>query len=189
MGNGYGRPFPLGSPMVANSLPQPKQTTCGLSVARVDYNALSRWILAMDTELRTRYELAEYLIEDDPPIRFEIGVAHQGLGLLLISFGVEEAVWLTAYNPKGQRRDEEANLDDQMRLLGQIEDARLNYFVGHSMDASGDWYEPSYLVLGLTEAEGMRLGRDFGQLAIIGVDAEGSTRLIDLEHESAAPAD
>jgi hypothetical protein len=103
------------------------------------------------------------------------------LGLLLLSFGVEEAIWLTAYNPGSQRRDEEENLDDQMRLLSQIEAARLNYFVGHSMDQDGDWYEPSYLVLGLNQEEGVRLGQAFGQVAVVSINIEGTPRLISTE--------
>jgi len=135
----------------------------------------------MDQDLRARYQSSEYVIEDDPPIRFEIDETHQGLGLLLLSFGVEEAIWLTAYNPGSQRRDEGENLDDQMRLLSQIEAARLNYFVGHSMDQHGDWYEPSYLVLGLNREEGVRLGQAFGQVAVIRIDVEGTPRLISTE--------
>ena len=40
----------------------------------------------MDQDLRARYQSSEYVIEDDPPIRFEIDETHQGLGLL----GIEE---------------------------------------------------------------------------------------------------
>ena len=119
------------------------------------------------TKLYEAYRTAEYYIEDDPPIRFEIGQPHQGLALLLMSFDVQQAVWITAYNPGSQLQSEDGNLTNQMQLLERIEAMRLNYFVGHSCDKAGEWFEPGYLVLGMGEEIGVDLGRDFGQHAVV----------------------
>ena len=123
------------------------------------------------------YRTAEYYIEDDPPIRFEIDQPHQGLALLLMSFDVEQAVWITAYNPGSQPHSEDDNLTNQMQLLERIETMRLNYFVGHSCDAAGDWFEPGYLVLGMDETVGIELGREFGQHAVVFIQPSGEPKL------------
>ena len=129
------------------------------------------------TKLDDAYRTAEYYIEDDPPIRFEIGQPHQGLALLLMSFDVQQAVWITAYNPGSQLQSEDGNLTNQMQLLERIEAMRLNYFVGHSCDKAGEWFEPGYLVLGMGEEIGVDLGRDFGQHAVVAIGPCGEPRL------------
>jgi len=133
--------------------------------------------MAQGTELDEAYRTAEYYIEDDPPIRFEIDQPHQGLALLLMSFDVEHAVWITAYNPGSQLQSGDDNLTNQMQLLERIEAMRLNYFVGHSCDKSGEWFEPGYLVLGMDEEIGVDLGRDFGQYAVVAIGLSGEPRL------------
>ena len=133
--------------------------------------------MAQEPELDEAYRTAEYYIEDDPPIRFEIDQPHQGLALLLMSFDVEQAVWITAYNPGSQPHSEDDNLTNQMQLLERIETMRLNYFVGHSCDAAGDWFEPGYLVLGMDEAVGIELGREFGQHAVVFIQPSGEPKL------------
>ena len=129
------------------------------------------------TKLEDAYRTAEYYIEDDPPSRFEIGQPHQGLALLLMSFEVQQAVWITAYNPGSQLQSEDGNLTNQMQLLERIEAMRLNYFVGHSCDKAGEWFEPGYLVLGMSEEIGVDLGRDFGQYAVVAIGPSGEPRL------------
>ena len=133
--------------------------------------------MARVTDLDDAYRTAEYYIEDDPPIRFEIGQPHQGLALLLMSFDVQQAVWITAYNPGSQLQSEDGNLTNQMQLLERIEAMRLNYFVGHSCDKAGEWLEPGYLVLGMDEEIGVDLGRDFGQHAVVAIGPSGEPRL------------
>ena len=133
--------------------------------------------MAQGTELDEAYRAAEYYIEDDPPIRFEIDQPHQGLALLLMSFDVEHAVWITAYNPGSQLQSGDDNLTNQMQLLERIEAMRLNYFVGHSCDESGEWFEPGYLVLGMDEEIGVDLGRDFGQYAVVAIGPSGEPKL------------
>jgi len=133
--------------------------------------------MAQGTKLDEAYRTAEYYIEDDPPIRFEIDQPHQGLALLLMSFDVEQAVWITAYNPGSQLQSGDDNLTNQMQLLERIEAMRLNYFVGHSCDKAGEWFEPGYLVLGMDEEIGVDLGRDFGQYAVVAIGLSGEPRL------------
>jgi hypothetical protein len=146
-------------------------------------NRMERLVaMAQEPELYEAYRMAEYYIEDDPPIRFEIDQPHQGLALLLMSFDVEQAVWITAYNPGSQPHSEDDNLTNQMQLLERIETMRLNYFVGHSCDATGDWFEPGYLVLGMDETVGIELGREFGQHAVVFILPSGEPKLRRIAH-------
>ena len=92
---------------------------------------------------------------------FDLRLINRTRLALLLIFDVEQAVWITAYNPGSQLHSEDDNLTNQMQLLERIETMRLNYFVGHSCDAAGDWFEPGYLVLGMDETVGIELGREF----------------------------
>jgi len=121
---------------------------------------------------------ADYVVLDDQPIVFKVGEPHQGLALLLASFGAVNAVMLTAYNPQGQRRSDEENLDRQMQLLDRIETARLNYFVGRGESSDHAWVEDSYLIFDLDRDTAMKWALAFDQAAWLFVPADGCAELV-----------
>ena len=122
---------------------------------------------------RTIYETADYVIDDDPPIVFQIGVSHQGLALLLASFNAQSACLISASNPLGQKLTEDENLDRRMQLLSKIEHARLNYFVARHENAVQSWAQDCYLVFDLDAQVASRWAQEFDQLAWVDIPPNG----------------
>jgi hypothetical protein len=136
----------------------------------------------VDSALLGAYQAADYVVLDDPPIVFQIGVEHQGLSLLLLSFGAESASFLTAWNPRSGPLSADENLDRQMRLLDLIESERLNYFVGRGESSDGNWAEDSYLIFDLDPKTAMEWARAFEQNAWVWVPALGAAELVITEY-------
>jgi len=127
---------------------------------------------------RTIYETADYVIDDDPPIVFQIGVSHQGLALLLASFNAQSACLISASNPLGQKLTEDENLDRRMQLLSKIEHARLNYFVARHENAVQSWAQDCYLVFDLDAQVASRWAQEFDQLAWVDIPSNGCASVI-----------
>ena len=127
---------------------------------------------------RTIYETADYVINDDPPIVFQIGVSHQGLALLLASFNAQTACLIASSNPLGRILIEDENLDRRMQLLSKIEHARLNYFVAQIENAAHGWAQDSYLIFDLAAEDASRWAREFDQFAWIDIPPNGCARVI-----------
>ena len=127
---------------------------------------------------RTIYETADYVIDDDPPIVFQIGVSHQGLALLLASFNAQSACLISASNPLGQKLTEDENLDRRMQLLAKIEHARLNYFVARHENAVQSWAQDCYLVFDLDAQVASRWAQEFDQLAWVDIPPNGCASVI-----------
>ena len=127
---------------------------------------------------RTIYETADYVIDDDPPIVFQIGVSHQGLALLLASFNAQSACLISASNPLGQKLTEDENLDRRMQLLSKIEHARLNYFVARHENAVQSWAQDCYLVFDLDAQVASRWAQEFDQSAWVDIRPNGCASVI-----------
>ena len=127
---------------------------------------------------RTIYETADYVIDDDPPIVFQIGESHQGLALLLASFNAQSACLISASNPLGQKLTEDENLDRRMQLLSKIEHARLNYFVARHENAVQSWAQDCYLVFDLDAQVASRWAQEFDQLAWVDIPPNGCASVI-----------
>lgn len=134
----------------------------------------------LTTELAQRaiYESADYVIDDDPPIVFQIGEVHHGLALLLASFNAQSACLLTAGNPRRQALSDDENLDRRMQLLSKIEQARLNYFVARREDAQPLWAQDCYLIFDLDPLEASLWAQEFDQLAWVDVPVSGCAELV-----------
>lgn len=133
---------------------------------------------SLSPDLIRFYEETDYYVSDDPPLLLKIGRQNDDARILLASFGVETAAFITAWNPHSQQLTEEQNADRQAGLLEAIEQRRLNYFVGWG--EHHEWREYSYLVLGIDLEQATLLGQQFEQNAIVWLDLEGVPRLINL---------
>jgi hypothetical protein len=76
--------------------------------------------------------------------------------------------YVTAYNPHGQPAPEPENERAQARLLDELREQGQRFYPGASRGDLGDWPpEPSVLILGITEAEAIRLAAHFRQAALV----------------------
>ena len=133
---------------------------------------------SVSPELIKAYQETDYRIEDDPPLVMRIGERNDGVRILLASFNVESAAFITAWNPHSTQLLLDENYDRQARLLGEIEALHLNYFVGRSEHPFDGWSEDSYLVLGITKDQAMTLARQFDQNAFVWVGINGVPELV-----------
>lgn len=105
------------------------------------------------------------------------GEVSRELATLLAASKSESAAFITAANPGAQRLDEDKN-DARARALRR-RCASLGYDVIPGRGGSAGWgWEDSLLVLGITVAEAQRMGRDFGQDAILATDKDCCVRLL-----------
>jgi len=137
-----------------------------------------RYHSGMDKALQTIYQETLYLVDDDPPLVLRVGERNDGLRILFVSFNVESAAFVTAWNPRSRKLTLDENYDRQTELLEAIEELRLNYFVGTGEHPSGDWYEESFLILGITPEQAAELARQFDQNAYLWIPLSGVPELV-----------
>lgn len=130
------------------------------------------------SELTRTLETMDYIVEDEPPLVLHVGEQNDGLRILLASFGVESAAFLSAWNPDGVLVAIDENLDRQADLLNEIEKLRLNYFVGAAHHPGKDYREENYLVLGISRDQAEELATRFGQPGFVWVDMRGLPELV-----------
>ncbi len=133
---------------------------------------------ALDPELLKAYLETDYFVSDDPPLLLRIGEENDDAKILLASFAVSSAAFLTAWNPGSQQLSDDENDARQAGLLSEIESRRLNYLVGYGQ--RGDWQEYSYLVLGVSKEEARELAETFEQNAFVWLDQSGVPELVTL---------
>lgn len=110
-----------------------------------------------------------------------LGVADAGLAAWMHAAGIVALHILTAYNPHSRRADDAANAAQQAALLTAVRRAGRPCLAGCNV-ADGDWPpEPTCVLLDAPAAEARALGREFGQDAIVGVDADGRAGVIWLD--------
>lgn len=95
------------------------------------------------------------------------------------AFGVMCSAYLTAWNPRSEPRSREENEAAQARLEAEVTAAGYPFLRGVGVDPSGEWPgEPSVLVLGISGDEAQRLGRAYGQNAIVVAGRDAVANLV-----------
>ena len=103
------------------------------------------------------------------------------------AFGVTCSAYITAWNPRSEVMSREQNEAAQARLEAEVQAAGLECLRGIGVDPSGPWPgEPSVLVLGISTDDAMRLGREYGQNAIVLVGRDAVPRLTMIRREADA---
>ena len=107
---------------------------------------------------------------DDEEVVLTVGGSVPDLGWAALAHVV------TAWNP-GREAAADANGAANRRLGGVLADTGLEVRAATGESPDGSWVEESFVIVGLTRAQAVRIGRDFGQLAIFEIDRE-AVRLI-----------
>lgn len=109
-----------------------------------------------------------YVLSGDGSFSLRIGLRSDPLLQLYADTRLRHGLFITAYNPFGQRQPDDAN-DDAHARLGE----KLRFLTDHVFEAvgrgiSGDWPgEKSYLALGIDRQTARELGLGVRQDAVV----------------------
>jgi hypothetical protein len=132
------------------------------------------------TELEAAYRATDYCVAfPDTPFTLRINEPSPAVDALLEQYAAEHWAYLTACNPDSRQLKGDENDRRQSELEQRLSDAGYVYFPGAGVGATGDWPpEPSFLVLGISEADAADLGRMFGQRAVVVGQRGAAPRLL-----------
>jgi hypothetical protein len=115
-------------------------------------------------------------------LSLRIGEPHAELDFVARRSGARSWGYATAYNPGSSTLSEDENVSRQDGLENAAAEGGFLFFHGEGVGDDGQWFpEPSLLIIGITRAETVALGRRFGQRAIVYGEAGGSPQLIACE--------
>jgi hypothetical protein len=130
-------------------------------------------------ELRARYLDADYLVGGNAAFVLKVDCASSGLLALHRRHGVDCSAFLTACNPRSERRSAAENQHAQRELEALLTQRGYACMPGRGVDPAGQWPdEPSVLALGLPAGEAAELARQFEQNAVLAMAADGVPRLV-----------
>jgi hypothetical protein len=120
-------------------------------------------------ELQRAYLNTTYWVQARPePIGFRIGERNRALDRLLSARQVQHWAFVTAWNPGSRRVRTLHNVARQARLLRELKSQGYKWLDALGQSDGDDWpAEPSVLVFGMHVHQALRLGRRFGQHAVV----------------------
>src|SRR4029077_14063585 len=149
----------------------------------------SRHSASSKESLRTAYEATDYWVDDAPggAFHFRIGERSAQIDGLLAEIGFGDWVYITACNPMSRPLSDEANAGRMIQLETRLRALPCVAYHGRGVGTIGKWPpEPSLLALGLREDQGLELGREFSQAAIVVGSRGEQARLVWAAFESGA---
>lgn len=130
------------------------------------------WAAYRSTEFRAATELG--------PVSIRVGERSELLGRLLGQAGTTTWCFITAWNPASVELTERENRVRNRRLRASLGAVAKQVFAGMGLPAEGAWTpEESFLALGVTRAQAIALGREYGQNAVVWGEQEKPAALLD----------
>lgn len=127
--------------------------------------------MATDERLVAAYRAAAYIVESsEDQAEFVIRCEERSAAVdrLLERHRLNDWAFLTACNPRSQILPAAENAVRMERLHAAIRDLGHPCLPGAGKDTGGQWpAEPSLLILGMAEADAIRLAVEFGQHAVL----------------------
>lgn len=137
--------------------------------------------MPLSPELAAAYENAEYVVFGARDLVLKVGKPSRELDALLEFHGADTAAWVSAANPRGERRSQDANAAAHSALNDLVAAAGYPCYLGEGRDPQGGWpAEPSVLVIGIYRENAVALGRLFEQNAIVFAERGRAPELIAL---------
>ena len=121
------------------------------------------------------------------PFDLQIGRYSEELASLHAVSSVSTSSFITAWNPRSVKQDARWNQEAQARLETELRALGVSMVAGIGEDPCGQWEgEPSVLVLGISRLEAERIGRSYGQNAIVWCGKDAVPELLVLSATSGA---
>ena len=129
------------------------------------------------------YQDADYVVFADREIVLRIGEPSSALDELIGDEGAASAAFITAANPRGEKRSDNENGVANAALQSFVAAAGYPHYWGEGRDPDGGWKEPSFLVIGIYRSNAEALGQLFEQNAIVFAEKGGAPELISISQE------
>lgn len=124
---------------------------------------------------RTTYRVTQA----EPPIDIRIGAPCPALDTLLEKHGARAWAFVTAWNPGSKKLGDAENRNRQGQLEAEVAQGGYVFFRGAGVPDGKDWLpEESMLILGIERDEALRLGRKYGQVAVVCGFSGGTAELV-----------
>ena len=129
-------------------------------------------------DLIEAYESADYVVFAEPELVLKIGEPSARLDALLESEQSSTAAFVTAANPRSEKKSAAENAAALAVLDQVIAAAGYPWRAGEGREPDGSWREPSRLVMGIYRENAEALGRLFGQNAVVFVEKGAAPELL-----------
>lgn len=137
--------------------------------------------MPLSPQLLQAYRNADYVVFAERNIVLRVGERNAALDALMSAQGQASAAFITAANPRGEKRSDAENGAANAALLGAVSGAGHAHYRGEGRDPSGGWSEPSFLVIGISRASAEALAQRFAQNAIVFCELGRAPELVVLE--------
>jgi hypothetical protein len=145
--------------------------------------------MALSDELLRIYRDADYVVFGDRRLVLRVGERNAEFDELLHAEGKTSAAFITAANPRGEKRSDVENGVANAALQSCVAGAGYAHYRGEGREPSGGWSEPSLLVIGISRANAAALARRFEQNAIVFCELGRAAELVVCEKSIAPDGD
>lgn len=133
---------------------------------------------SISKELIAAYTTTDFVVESQPTFTLKVGTHSEGLARLYEKAGVNRACFITAYNPFSVLLTTPHNVARQAELLSDLARLKLKFELGYGQGYDSDRHEPSFLILGITHEDSLKLALKHEQNAFIWCDEEATPKLV-----------
>jgi hypothetical protein len=137
--------------------------------------------MSLTPELIEAYANADYVVFSETQIVLRVGEPSRVLDAMMEAEGAKSAAFITATNPRGEKRSDAENGVANAALQNFVSAAGYPHFWGEGRDPYGSWAEPSFLIIGIFRANAEALGQLFEQNAIVFCELGRAPELVLLE--------
>ena len=142
--------------------------------------------MPLSPELLASYKNADYVVfghqRGSPELVIRIDRVNPALDEILTHNEAASAAFVTACNPRGEKKTYEENEAAAAALRASPALIGYAWFKGEGRDPEGRWpAEPSLLIVGIARKEATQLGEVLNQNAIVFIEKGGKPELIVLE--------
>ncbi len=132
----------------------------------------------MNKKLIEQYRDSDYIVFLEPELVLKVGEPSERLDRLLEVHGAASAAFVTAANPRSEKRSAAENAEAMGALDGILAAAGYPRYPGEGRNAERSWREPSVLAIGIFRANAQALGRLFGQNAVVFIEKGKAPELL-----------
>lgn len=121
------------------------------------------------------------MVLTEPALVLRVGEPSERLDRLLEEHEAETAAFVTAANPRSEKKSAAQNAEAMAALEGILAAAGYPRYPGEGRNEERTWREPSVLAIGIYRENAQALGRLFGQNAVVFIEKGKAPELLLLD--------